>query len=101
MARTHSALFPIVSPCRPASVVFVCQDPPVDGIRYLSADLSVACFSGAHLSSSLGAAGVLAGYALGFPAAVVAVFRGRELRRSYWRRGVSFLGGLRLSFVHF
>ena len=82
--------------------VFVCHDPPVDGIRYLSADLSVACFSGAHLSSALGAAGVLAGYALGFPAAVVAVFRGRGLRRSHhWRRGVSFLGGTRVSFVHF
>ncbi len=81
--------------------MFVCHDPPVDGIRYLSADLSVACFSGAHLSSALGAAGVLAGYALGFPAAVVAVFRGRGLRRSYWLRGVSFLGGTRLSFVHF
>jgi hypothetical protein len=58
----------------PFNLVFVCHDPPVEGVRYLSADLSVACFSGVHLSSALGAAGVLAGYALGFPVALFAVF---------------------------
>ncbi len=70
--------------------MFVCHDPPIDGVRYLSADLSVTCFSGAHLSTAAGAVAVLAGYALGFPAVVMAVFRGR-LRR--WRPGAAFLGG--------
>ncbi len=70
--------------------VFVCHNPPIDGVRYLSVDLSVPCFSGAHLSTAAGAVAVLVGYALGFPAVVVAVFRGR-LRR--WRPGAAFLGG--------
>jgi hypothetical protein len=41
-------------------------------------------------STPAGAVAVLAGYALGFPAVVMAVFRGR-LRR--WRPGAAFLGG--------
>ena len=70
--------------------MFVCHNPPIDGVRYLSADLSVVCFSGAHLSTAAGAVAVLAGYALGFPAVVLAVFRGRLGR---WRLGAAFLGG--------
>ena len=63
---------------------------PINGVSYLSADLGVVCFSGAHLSTVAGAVAVLVGYALGFPAVVMAVFRGR-LRR--WRPGAAFLGG--------
>ncbi len=75
--------------------LFVCHDPPIDGVRYLSADLSVVCFSGAHLSTAAGAVAVLAGYALGFPAAIVTVFQGRRQTLFYqWRESMAFLGGL-------
>ncbi len=60
--------------------VFVCHDPPIDGVRYLSVDLGVTCFSGAHLSTAAGAVAVFAGYALGFPVAILVVFRGRVNR---------------------
>ncbi len=74
--------------------MFVCHDPPIDGIRYLSADLSVPCFSGTHLSTAAGAVTVLAGYALGFPAVVVAVFRGRRRALLHrWRESMAFMGG--------
>ncbi len=77
--------------------MFVCHDPPIDGIRYLLADLSVTCFSGAHLSTAAGAVAVLAGYALGFPAVVVAVFRGRhQALLNHWRESMAFMGGVYL-----
>ncbi len=77
--------------------MFVCHDPPIDGVRYLSADLSVTCFSGAHLSTAAGAVAVLAGYALGFPAVVVAVFRGRRRALlNHWRESMAFMGGVRI-----
>ncbi len=75
--------------------VFEYHDPPIDGVRYLSADLSVVCFSGAHLSTAAGAVAVLAGYALGFPAVIVAVFRGRrQALLHHWRESMAFLGGV-------
>ena len=77
--------------------MFVCHDPPIDGIRYLSADLSVTCFSGAHLSTAAGAVAVLAGYALGFPGAIVAVFRGQHRALLHrWRESMAFLGGVKI-----
>ncbi len=75
--------------------MFLCHDPPLDGVRYLSADLSVVCFSGAHLSTAAGAVLILVGYALGFPGAITAVFHGR-CRLHHWRESMAFLGGLLL-----
>jgi hypothetical protein len=68
---------------------------PIDGVRYLSADLSVTCFSGAHLSTAAGAVAVLVGYALGFPVAILTVFLGqRQALLHNWRLSMAFLGGV-------
>ncbi len=80
--------------------MFVCHNPPVDDVRYLSADLSVVCFSGAHLSTAAGAVAVLAGYALSFPAVIVVVFQGlRQTLLHRWRESMGFLGGVCVAWV--
>ena len=51
--------------------VFVCHGTPVEGTRYLVADLSVPCFDEVHIRSAVGSTVLLLLFALGLPSAIM------------------------------
>jgi hypothetical protein len=58
------AYMPIVSTCIGA---LDCYEEPVDGVRYLRADMSVPCFQGQHVLARVLAISFLCGVGVGFP----------------------------------
>ena len=59
-----------------------CQDRAIAGVTYLSADLSVECYTGAHSAVVVGAVGVLVIVGVGLPVSIVLAFRGSAERPS-------------------